>query len=91
MSQTSYQAALPHDVILRTNYFCPMMYSEASARLAHEPSRLGATRLLYPTIYTILYIIYMVLSMFFLDDEVAGGEFDGLVVAIDEMRCTGEF
>ena len=66
-----------------------MMYGEVLARLAHEPSRLGATRLLYPTMWYILYSGWGNLSMLFLDDEVAGGEFDGVVVAIDEVRSTG--
>ncbi len=65
MSQTSYQAALPHDIFV--------MCYEVLARLAHEPSRLGATRLLYPTMCCLLYIVVGILSMFFLDDEVAGG------------------
>ena len=29
--------------------------------------------------------------MLFLDDEIAGGEFDGLVIAVDEVGGTSDF
>ena len=70
--------------------YCLYIHGEASARLAHEPSRLGATGLLYPTMLYILYSMWGKMSTFFGNKE-AGGEFDCVGVAVLGVGCTGKF
>ena len=57
--------------------------------MAHEPSQLGATRLLYPATYSILYSRLNKLSMLFSEDFFSG-EFDEVIIAINGVGVAGE-